>query len=820
MGFEDTVNAAEPWDSSSTCLNQAFTSVRMKYSGQKADDVMVEHYVQLALEQKAVNVPREMSTLKEAMHAGDLNILAGNIFNLWLGNPQPEIQKGVFLLYGLHAKDKDVMRLWRLIMEWLKQNGDAGEYALDGVWALSLSRSEIAPMIVDYINRNAANEKVRKAANEILTPLAQNLGISVSELQDYIVPTLHFDDNGRHTLIVGENRFMAAITPFLTLELMDENGAPLAVPAKSADFNAAETNGAANAEPETAAVDVSDATLPLNMRQALTRFYALEEVLKTVVAVQSQRLRLFMLGGRNWDKGMWRHLFMDHPILRKYSATLVWGVYEDQVLCDTFIFSINDGICTNVNGQTFDFDAIDDKKRINPAHVFEMPASLVAAWRERIAAEGIIQPLRQMEVELSLTLATESDLLSAVVEGCDVRVLKGFDYCDCTEENRFRLESLGRILGVEGKELFMDIYYSGYRCLQERIYYPLTCEAGDPDVDALVEKRLHSPNHKAYPWLIMALERNKTPYWLNRLYAYLKEGLQKREPNAFAARGLLHADLHKYYDIARDTFILCWEENLPNDMGLYAFESNVRDAVKDIVPYLVKITPADTQKAANMSLQGIVQSAYRKLAPEEFYDIFRPVYDNPAARDEFARGLASRVKYYWHKRDLWMELEMEVPVKQLLKLDPRWYEPFLRNGHIDFIVHSVTPNMPVEPMSRIFAQIIERDFTACEDLDAFYKYTLGMMALGCKDFVHDILGRVKTLMSQLPCKPETLQRLAYHMEREATAYGDEFWLQQFILLDPVGFAGVFEAMRETAAVAEQKLIDGILKSIYEIISRK
>lgn len=126
----------------------------------------------------------------------------------------------------------------------------------------------------------------------------------------------------------------------------------------------------------------------------------------------------------------------------------------------------------------------------------------------------------------------------------------------------------------------------------------------------------------------------------------------------------------------------------------------------------------------------------------------------------------------------------------------------------------------MEPMTRVFSQLLERDFERLEDLDAFYKYALGMSAMGHKDFLYDMLARVKTLMPALPYDYETLKRLAYHMEREATAFGDEHWLQQFILLDPTGFAGVFEAMRETTSDGDREQIDRILKAIYEIVYRK
>lgn len=850
MGFEDFINTAEPWDPPGAALRKGFSPIRLKDSDQIADGALVQNYLKLALESGSLAPPAEMAGLRDNFNEDDLRALAHKIFEAWLDDPQKESRKGVFLLFGMHAHDEDVARLWPRIMEWLQKNKSWREIALDAVLALTLSRSELSPMIMECIGRSTQDEKIRKAAHEILGTIMENLGITWEELADYIVPSLEFDDYDRHTIAIGENIFTAVITPDLALELHDPAGEQITVPpepeqeaeaviddndfdmtddeddvAKTPDFTELKLE-LDTGKPETpsAKPEAGDAAARLrrDTEQAIKLFRALEKAFKAVTKVQSERLRLFMLAGRNWDKIMWQRLFGQNPILRKFSYTLVWGVYENHVLRDTFIRRTGDDGFTYVNGDPFDFEAIDDKMRINPVHVLELEPEQLKAWRNRLAADGLRQPLRQLEVEVPLNWQNDmqdSDFVPDYEE-YDVRILKGFDREDSSDENRYRLERLGRLLGVEGKELFLDIYYNAHRCLKERVFYALSYENGDPEMDAIVRKVLIHPQHKAYPWLILALERNKNPYWLNELYKHLRYCIKKRIPKAFGARGLLHADLKQYYDIARDTFILYWEEGLSTDMGIYAFESDTQRAVKDLLPYITQITPQTAEKADDISLHSIIQAAYRHLAPDEFYAAFKPVFDNHITRPDFVKAFMSRVKYDWNKRDLWMELNVDVPVKQLLTFDERWYDDFLETGLSDFIVHSITKDMPAEPMSRVFAQLLERDFDNLEDLDAFYKYALGMSAIGHKDFLFDMLNRVKKLMPTLPYKYETMQRLAYHMEREATAFGDEIWLQQFILLDPAGFAGVFEAMREAADDEDKELIDRILKAIYEIVYRK
>lgn len=819
MGFEDFINAAEPWNSPGTALCQTLTPVRLKNSEQIADDALVQNYLKLAFKNNSIVPSPEMAGIRETLNEDDLRVLIRDIFTFWVKHPNKENRKGVFLLWGLHANNEDVARILPEIKTWLGKNKDWRETALDAVLALSLSRSELAPMVVDAIGRGTLNEKVREAAHKILGALMQSLDITVDELQDYIVPSLGFDDSGRREIVVGESRFTAMITPDLKLKLLGPDGASVNVPPEPKFDNASLENFDAVLAQQKPKLEIDAGA---ELLAAIKQFYTLQKTLEAVVNLQRRRLRLFMLTGRNWGSALWKRLFMHNPILHKFSVTLVWGVYENYVLRQTFICRAADGRYTKVNGDIFDLDTVSDNMRINPVHVLELEPDQLKAWRERLANDGLTQPLCQLEEELHYDLDgahPDPDFVPDYDE-YDIHILKGFDREDCSDENRYRLERLGRLLGVAGKELFLDIYYNGHRCLKERVFYPLSCQNGDPDVDVLVRKVLYKPQHHAYPWLILALERNKNSYWLNELYKHLRYCIKKRIPNAFGARGLLHANLEKYYDIARDTFILYWEEGLSTDMGIYAFESNAHSAVKDILPYIAGITPQTAGKSEDILLYSMIQAAYRKLAPAEFYDAFKPVFDNPATRPDFVKAFMSRVKYDWNKRDLWMELNVDVPVKQLLTLDERWYKDFLETGLSDFIVHSVTKNMPVEPMTRIFGQLLERDFKKLEALDAFYKYALGMSAMGHKDFLYDMLSRVKALMPTLPYNHETLKRLAYHMEHEATAFGDEHWLQQFILLDPAGFAGVFEAMREASLNEDKEQIDRILKAIYEIVYRK
>lgn len=825
MGFEDFLHSQGPWDPPE--INpppEGFKSpdllpVRMKNGDTYAPEKEVRRYVQLAREAEHISPVSEMHQIQETLNENDLRALAHKIYRDWLKTQNANERKGVLILYGLHATDEDVVDLWNQLEQWLKE--EKAEEAADALLSLTLSRSEMAPMVVHHVGRNTDLEKVRLVSSTILEGLAVNLGIDLKELGDYLIPTLQFDFLGQRTLECSCQKYLLTLSPYLNLELEDANGVLIAVPPEPKQTE--DTPGAVSEDNTYGlpiACDNQARNITVAMDSALRQFYSVRKTVAGVVHVQGHRLRLFMLGGHNWDKSAWDRLFRNNSILHIFACSLIWGIYDEQQLLDTFRCTPGGGF-VNVHGDNFDFEAQDDNVRINPAHPLEMEETTVDAWRAQLESEGIEQPFQQMELPLNRTCMIESPIMGDPdAEEYDPYMLKGFDINDCSDANRYHLERLSRILGIEGKELFLDIFYNGHPCLKERVFYALTYEDGDAEMDAIVRKVIHNPENRFYPWLILALERNKNPYWLNKLSLTIHDQLKRRLPNAFGARGLIHSDLKKHYDMARDTFILYWEENLRTDMGIYAFEVDAEQAARDIVPYILQITPETRQRADMISLYSVVQGAYRNLTPNEFYNAFRPVFDNEGTRPEFVKAFLSRVKYDWNKRDITVEYSMDIPINQLLKFDSRWYKPFIEEGLTDLIIHSVTPDMPKEEIILIFTELIDRNFTTLEELGAFYKYTLGMLALGEKDFMTDMLKNVKALMSKLPYDLETFKRLAYHMERETNAFGDEFWLQQFILLDPTGFAGVFEKIREKASAAERDIVDRLLTAIYAVVYRR
>ena len=63
---------------------------------------------------------------------------------------------------------------------------------------------------------------------------------------------------------------------------------------------------------------------------------SLKKQLKTVATNQKLRLEQALSTQRYWDTDHWKELFVKNPVMRQFAIGLIWGVYEDKNLLNTF----------------------------------------------------------------------------------------------------------------------------------------------------------------------------------------------------------------------------------------------------------------------------------------------------------------------------------------------------------------------------------------------------------------------------------------------------------------------------------------------------
>lgn len=335
-----------------------------------------DKYMQaIMLAYSAVNPAGVSSTANELannLNKDELAIFVNELFDKWIAKGAEAKKRWVLYMASIHGGSDIVKKLNSNIKEWPLVA--RGAIAADAVYALALNPQPNAILIVDGLARKCKFKQVKSAAGNALAYAAKQLGISKSELEDRIVPTLDFDSNMERIFDYGTRKFKVVLLQTLELEIYDENGKKLKnmpAPGKKDDEVIA--------------------------KQSNAEFKELKKQLKTVIESQSLRLNEALSVNRMWTVDKWNELFVANPIMHQFATGLVWGVYKDGVLTDTFRY-MEDGTFNTVDEEEYKLDATNGL--VGLVHPIELDADTVTTWREQLEDYEIKQPIKQLDREI------------------------------------------------------------------------------------------------------------------------------------------------------------------------------------------------------------------------------------------------------------------------------------------------------------------------------------------------------------------------------------------------------------------------------------
>ena len=258
-------------------------------------------------------------------------------------------------------------KLLRAINDW-PQNA-RGAIACDAVAALCVSPDPAALMAVDGISRKFKFRQVKAAAAAALERAAQELGITTEELADRIVPTLDFAPDGTRVFDYGSRKFTVRLTPSLELSVTTEAGKvvkSMPSPGKTDDSEKAPA--------------------------AYEAYKALKKQIKATIAAQRTRLESALSAQRCWEGAAWRKLFVENPVMHQFAISLIWGVYENGELTETFRY-MEDGSFNTVDEEEY---TLPNEASIGLVHPIELEADALAAWKQQLEDYEITQSIDQL----------------------------------------------------------------------------------------------------------------------------------------------------------------------------------------------------------------------------------------------------------------------------------------------------------------------------------------------------------------------------------------------------------------------------------------
>ena len=344
-----------------------FVTVHKK-DGQEACEEYLQAVALCYADMAMPGVNKQAVLLAEHLNPNEFAIYATEMFDKWLESGAEAKKKWVLYFASIHGGDVIVPKLVHQINEWPKLS--RGAIAAEAVNALALNGSQTALLTVDGISRKFKFKQVKSAAGEALEYAAKELGISKEELSDRIVPDLGFDEEAKRTFNYGERSFVVYLTPSLELEVFDDNGKKLKnipSPGKKDD-------------PEMAA-------------SSYEAFKLMKKQMKTVITNQKQRLELALSSERQWTVEKWQELFVKNPVMHQFAISLIWGVYNQEGLVETFRY-MEDGTFNTKDEDEFEFPT---EGNIGLVHPIELDEDTKEQWKEQLSDYEVTQAIEQLE---------------------------------------------------------------------------------------------------------------------------------------------------------------------------------------------------------------------------------------------------------------------------------------------------------------------------------------------------------------------------------------------------------------------------------------
>ena len=314
-------------------------------------------------------VSKDAAALATELNQTELAVYVNELFDKWLALGAEAKKRWVLYAASIHGGTEIIKKLQHQISEWSQHS--RGAIAADAVQALALNPNPEALLIVDSISRKFKFRQVKAAAGDALKFAAEQLGITTEELADRIVPNLGFDENMERHFDYGERMFTVTITPALEVEVFDENGKKLKnlpAPGKRDD--------------------------PEKSAKAYASFKDMKKHMKTTVTSQRMRLELALSTERQWTCEAWKKLFVENPIMHQFAIGLIWGVYEDKKLIQTFRY-MEDGSFNTEDEEEFELPG-NDLQKIGLVHPVELSAESIQAWKTQLEDYEITQPIEQL----------------------------------------------------------------------------------------------------------------------------------------------------------------------------------------------------------------------------------------------------------------------------------------------------------------------------------------------------------------------------------------------------------------------------------------
>lgn len=141
---------------------------------------------------------------------------------------------------------------------------------------------------------------------------------------------------------------------------------------------------------------------------AYEEYKQMKKQMKVTISSQKMRLELALSTEREWNVQSWKELFVKNPVMHQFAIGLIWGVYEERKLIQSFRY-MEDG---SFNTEEEDEFELPENGKIGLVHPIELTEESRKAWKEQLEDYEIIQPIEQLNREIFYLTEEEKEARS------------------------------------------------------------------------------------------------------------------------------------------------------------------------------------------------------------------------------------------------------------------------------------------------------------------------------------------------------------------------------------------------------------------------
>lgn len=357
---------------------------RIHWAGETDQEEFVPRHVIRFVLSEYMSVPQPIrlhicDTIVSFIDEKEWQAALEELFRIWVADGEEAKRRTILLPYCMYASERQIFQLQPMIRRWSKT---ARKLVTKYIFGLLGLRASMASLIIlnDWMELSPSN-LYKWDAWKAFRQVAIRKKLTIEELADRIIPNFGFNRQGEREVDYGSRILKVTLKPDFSISVFDvqKQKVSKSMPAPKKEDDQEKAN------------------------QAREEFGDMASIVKRQSRVQRKRLEQVLKNKRTWPKDKWQAIFIENPVMRYMAAGLIWGIYKEGELLESFRYTEN-GTFITINETPF---TLPEEAVISLVHPIDLTDEALAKWKKQLNDQKIDPLLPQLDIPVHRLSDTE-----------------------------------------------------------------------------------------------------------------------------------------------------------------------------------------------------------------------------------------------------------------------------------------------------------------------------------------------------------------------------------------------------------------------------